>query len=451
MDIARRLGEFVYGVDIEKVPEDVREKTKTCFMNALGVGISGWKLGPATHARRIAKEYYQAGPGKKATLFMDGAQLTVPGAIFGNIALFHSRAQEDTLGSCHNGTMIVPAALAVAENYDCSGRDVESAVLAGYEVTAALEKKLCKLTNPRGFRASALYVSFGVAAAAAKLMKLDEDGIADAIRICASFIGGIQESFAAGTTEWFYQNAIMGNNGVLAAQLAADGVPGAASAIDGVKGFMQVMAGTRDLSLVEEQLETLGQEWRIRDVTFKFNPCCAIAQTPFIATCELASEKDISPEDVEKIEYHMNPFESNYPGTKGKGPFKTDTQTTMSCAFNIANAIVNRKSTKKAMQVFDDPRILNIVDRVTVVDDENYPIINGKVVITLKDGTVYEKEMRITSDYYTLTWDQNLELMNRIHREVGIPEHKTAGLAAAVLGLDQAKDVSAVIEAVARI
>lgn len=451
MDIAKKLAEFVYDLDIDKVPEDVKLKAKICLLNSLGVGVSGWQLGPATHARRIARQLYGKETGKRATLAMDGSSLTMDGAVFANTVLFHSRAQEDTLGGCHCGTMIVPVALAVAQNYDCSGKELEEAVLAGYEVTGVIEKNMCKYTDPRGFRPSAIYVIFGVAAAAAKLMKLDVDGIADSIRICASLLGGIQQSFAAGTTEWFYQNACAAQKGLLAAQLAEDGVEGALSAFDGVKGFVKVMAGIDSTEEIESELPKLGKEWKILNVMFKLNPCCMIAQTPFIASCDLANEKNIQAEDIKHIDYHMNPLEGNYAGTKGKGPFKTDTQTTMSCAFNIANAIVHRACTKKGMQVFDDARILDLVEKIDVVDDESYELKSGKVVITMNDGTVHQKEMVITPQFYNLTWEENEKLMYKIHKEVGLPSRKTKALIDSIKNLDDAKNICSIMEVISEV
>lgn len=449
-DIAKALAEFTYQLDFEKVPADVQEKGKTCFMNSIGIGISGYELEPATHARNVAKEFELAGDGKQATLLMDGTKLNIQGAVLANTVLFHSRAQEDTLGGTHNGTMIVPVVLAVAENFTCTGKEILAATIAGYEVTAVLERKMAKKSTPLGYRPSAIYVTFGVAAAAAKLMKLSEEQIADAIRITASLVGGIQESFAAGTSEWFYQNGCAARNGLYAAMLAREGVTGARSAFDGYKGFMNVFAGGADYELVREGLENLGKEWRIRNVTFKFNPCCAIAQTPFIVSCELANEKNIDHTQIEEIYYHMNPFDSNYPGTKGKGPFVSDTQTTMSCAFNVANAIVNRKCTKKGQQVFDDGRILNLVERTTVVDDDHYPILCGKIVIKMKDGTIYEKEMMITEEYYQLSWKENADLMLRVHDEVGIDVNKTKKLLDIVNNFDKAENADMLIAEIAR-
>ncbi len=443
-DIAKKLAQFTYQLNWDEVPEYAKEKTKTCFVNSIGVGISGFELGPATHARSVAKQFERADGEYKATLFMDGTSLSLQGAVLANTVLFHSRAQEDTLGSCHNGTMIVPAVLALAENFPCTGKEILEATLAGYEVTSVLEKKLSRKTNPRGFRASAIFVIFGVAAASAKLLRLSEEQIADAIRITASLAGGIQESFAAGTTEWFYQNGCAARNGLLAALLARDGVTGASSALDGKKGFMAVFAGDNSYEMVSEKLELLGKEYGIKDVTFKFNPCCAIAQTPFIVAKELTEEKNISWQDVAAIEYHMGSFESNYPGTKFKGPFVSDTQTTMSCAFNISNAIVNRVCTKKGQQIFDDERILSLVEKVTVVDDDKYPDMCGRIIVTMKDGQVYEKEMMTTPEYFSLTWEENKQMMYRIHEEVGIAREKTEKILSIVETLeinDQIKDL----------
>lgn len=445
MDIAQKMAKFTNELRMENLPPEVSEKAKTCFMNSIGIGLSGYELGPATHARNIAKEFDTKSDGPTASLFMDGAKLSLFGAVAANTVLFHSRAQEDTLGGVHCGTMIVPAVLAVAEAFPCTGKEILEATLAGYEVTAVLEKNMQKYSTPMGFRPSAIYVAFGVAAAAARVLRLSEDQIADAIRITASLVGGIQESFAAGTTEWFYQNGCAARNGLLAAMLARDNVEGAKSAFDGYKGFMNVFGGGSDYELVREGLENLGVKYRIPEVIFKFNPCCAIAQTPFIVSCELATEKDIDHTQIESIHYHMNPFDANYPGTKGKGPFTTDTQTTMSCAFNIANAIVNRKCTKKGQQVFDDERINNLVARTTVVDDDNYAIQSGKVVITMKDGTVYEKEMVITTDYYNLNWDQNADMMRRVFDEVGLPAEKTETLLRLVRELENAESADALI------
>ncbi len=445
-DIARKLAKFTCELDFENVPPEVKEKTKTCFMNSIGIGLAGYELEPAVHSRAVAKEFDAKADMPNASLFMDGASLSLPGAVAANTVLFHSRAQEDTLGGVHCGTMIVPAVLAIAESFPHTGKEILEATLAGYEVTAVLEKKMAKHSTPMGFRPSAIYVPFGVAAAAAKMFRLNEEQTADAIRIAASLVGGIQESFAAGTTEWFYQNGCAARNGMLAAMLARDGVEGAVSAFDGYKGFMNVFAGGDDYELVREELENLGKKYRIMEVIFKFNPCCAIAQTPFIVSCELAEEKNIDYREIESIHYHMNPFDSNYPGTKGKGPFTTVTQTTMSCAFNVANAIINRKCTKKGQYNFNDEKIMELVNRTTIVDDDNYDIQCGKIVITLKDGTVYEKEMIITTDYYNLSWDQNADLMYKVHEEVGISHDKTERLIKLAKGMEEAENAFSLIE-----
>jgi len=81
------------------------------------------------------------------------------GGAFANGVMFHSRGQEDTHGTMHIGTTVIPTALAVAEWKKSSGKDLLAAIIAGYEVAAAIGKELTPLTTPRGFRASPIYGS----------------------------------------------------------------------------------------------------------------------------------------------------------------------------------------------------------------------------------------------------------------------------------------------------
>ena len=451
MDIGKVIGEFAYQLNYDRLPEQVKIKLKTCILNAICIGIAGYKLMPAEVARRIIKEYEGKSDGKKATLFMDGSKVSMTGAVFANSTMFHSRAQEDTLGSAHSGVMVLPVVLAIAENFECTGKEVMEAVLTSYEVTGAFEKVLAKLSEPRGFRSTPLYVPIATAAAAAKLLKLDAEGIVNAVRIAASFAGGITESFAAGTTEWFYQCGAGARNAVLAALLAAEGVKGAESAFDGGAGFMHAFAGIKDGSNLEDALSSLGREFNILDVTFKFWPTCMLCQTPFTLTANLVEEKRIKPDQIEEICYFMAPSEADYPGTSYRGPFTTDVQTTMSAVFNIANAIKSPVLSKSQMQCFSDSEVEKIISRIKLCKDEHIQRKCGRIKITLSDGTVYEKEMIINpAEYYNLGWDENIQKMYIVHKEVGISENITEQLISAVMDLENVQNISKLISIIQR-
>ena len=436
MDAAKVLGAFTAKVKYDDLPENVKVKVKTCFLNAISVGMAGAKLPQAVRARSIVKKYEGNPSYEQASLFMDGTRVSVPGAAFANTVTFHARAQEDTLATLHCGVPIVPSVLALAEDRNCSGKEILEAVLVGYEVSAAVEKGLAKAVLNRGFRTSAAINVFGIAAAACKIMKLNAGQTTEAIRIAASFAGGANESFAAGTHEWFYQVGMAARNGLTAAFLAAEGVVGAETAFTGRNGFNYTFAGEKDDSKLLIGLEGLGETYKILDATFKFYPCCAWNQLPNIMTIELATVHDIKPEEVAFIDYHMTPFEATYPGSNYKGPFTTDTQTTMSATFNIANALVNRDCTKDQMLTFDDPAVSAMFDRINVIADDSIPPICGKMSIHMNDGQVFEKEMIIARSFYNLDWDNHKAMVQRIHKEVGISENRTENLVSYVSNIE---------------
>src|SRR5512147_336666 len=96
--ISEAFGKFVHRLTYGNLPKEVAEKAKTCMINGIGIGISCHD----TEFARIARKTIKAEePGiardQSATIFCDGAKVSVMGAAFANAGLFHGRAQEDTL------------------------------------------------------------------------------------------------------------------------------------------------------------------------------------------------------------------------------------------------------------------------------------------------------------------------------------------------------------------
>jgi 2-methylcitrate dehydratase PrpD len=84
----------------------------------------------------------------------------------------------------HPATHVVPAALAVAEEVDCSGQDLLRAVILGYEVTARLGLFLGKL--PPGHHSHGTRPAFGAAVAAASLLGASDRQLAQVLDAMSS-------------------------------------------------------------------------------------------------------------------------------------------------------------------------------------------------------------------------------------------------------------------------
>ncbi|MFX6266170.1 MmgE/PrpD family protein, partial [Acinetobacter baumannii] len=89
--------------------------------------------------------------------------------------------------SLHPSAPVVPAAFAVGEIVEASGREVLTAIVAGYEVCCRLGNALDPTSHyAKGFHPTATAGTYGAAAAAAKLYKLNAEQIVAAFGVSGS-------------------------------------------------------------------------------------------------------------------------------------------------------------------------------------------------------------------------------------------------------------------------
>jgi 2-methylcitrate dehydratase PrpD len=98
----------------------------------------------------------RVGAGQGATLWVDGTRVTRVGAVFDSYHML-----------THPGVLIVPAGLATAEGESRTGRELLTALAAGYEVQCRCARDFIPSTPAHGFRASPVYGILGAAATTA--------------------------------------------------------------------------------------------------------------------------------------------------------------------------------------------------------------------------------------------------------------------------------------------
>src|SRR5262249_57350259 len=101
----------------------------------------------------------------------------------------------DLRNVAHTGTTLVATGLAIGERTGASGEDLLSAIVTGHEAAGRIGEALGN--DRQGFHASVI-VAFGGVVAAARLMKLTDEQMAQAIGITATTMGGL----AIGTNSW---------------------------------------------------------------------------------------------------------------------------------------------------------------------------------------------------------------------------------------------------------
>jgi 2-methylcitrate dehydratase PrpD len=95
----------------------------------------------------------------------------------------------------HPGVCIWPAAISVAYQENSSGEELLTAVVAGYETAIRIGMSIQPEHSLRGFQGTPTCGALGAAVACAKLMKLSEEQIQNALGIAATFACGISQIF----------------------------------------------------------------------------------------------------------------------------------------------------------------------------------------------------------------------------------------------------------------
>src|SRR5437870_9935821 len=240
--LAVRLGEFAAQLRYEELPAAHTDKSKAYVTHAVTVGLVGIGHERSAAARRAVIEHESLGPrrvgaGQGATLWADGTRVTRAGAAFANGVAVAVNNQCDSYHMLtHPGVLIVPAGLATAEGAGKTGRELLTALVAGYEVQCRCARDFIPSTPAHGFRASPVFGILGAAAATAKLQGQDARGIANAIALAASFAASLIEGQRTGTRDAEFAEAQATRSGMWAASLAAQGFQGAPTALEGEGG-----------------------------------------------------------------------------------------------------------------------------------------------------------------------------------------------------------------------
>ncbi len=412
--LTSEIAGFTSALSLDNLPPPVAEKARTCILNAFGMGLNGLD----TPYAKVAREAAIATEGEVrdgATLFGDGRRTTIGGACLANSALFHGRAQEDSCGAAHFGTVLIPMLTAMIEVKRYPLDRMIPALVAGYEAGGLLETAFAGKTTPAGFRSTATYGVIAAAAAAARLMGCDAATTAAALANAVSFTGGVLQSFVDGTDEWRYQPGLVARNGIAAAALAQAGSVSAPFALEGKAGFIRSFAGVEAPAGLAS---SLGTEWATLRVTFKPFPVCAFNQTPVTAALKLREALGgVAPKAVR---VRMNPYETGYAGMDAVGPFNSISGTLMSIPFCIATTLVHGVPDMKRMTTYDDPAVAALIGRTTLISDPSVATLCAVIEADTADGSRIQ-EQRMTPADYSFSRTAVSEMLRRIGREQNVP------------------------------
>ena len=394
VDETIRLAEYAAGLRYEDIPPHVIQRAKDCITDTVAVIV----LGNALPWSQIISRYAQSigTGGRSRILGFRGPTLHAPAAALANGTLAHAFESDNLTkpgAGVHPGATLLPPGLAVAQERGRSGRDLITAVVAGFEVMYRIGYATKHSNERRGFHAPGTTGPFGAAVAAGVLLGLDGPRMTNSLGIAGSLAGGLME-FARSGTGAMVKRLHLGRaseSGVVAASLAADGFTGPSSVLEGEAGFLKVFCTEWDMA---DLTRGLGTEFKTLTLCLKRFPVHMTAQTGVQAILELREEHGFAGADVDRVVVA---------GTERMATINNIANPTdimmaqYSIPFCVALALFRdpRDPASFGDQALSDAAIRGMCGRVSVVVADPPTKVAGAsfVTVLLKNGTSLTKEV----------------------------------------------------------
>jgi 2-methylcitrate dehydratase PrpD len=236
---------------------------------------------------------------------------------------------------------------------------------------------------------------FGAAAAAGKLLNLNEDQLVDALGNAGSQAAGLWEFLEDNAMTKYLHCGKAASNGILAALLAEKGFTGAKKIIEGNRGFVKATSnGTNP----EEKFASLGLEYKILETSFKPYASCRHTHATIGAIINLREKYRLNPENVEKMTIHV--YEVATQIAQNNEKYEDARAAKFSLVFCAAAALYYGRLPVSAFspEALKNQAVLGIAKNTTIHIDEEcnkaYPEKwMAKVSVRTRDKKVYEGRM----------------------------------------------------------
>jgi 2-methylcitrate dehydratase PrpD len=315
--VTELIADHVAELRFDDLPAPVVERAKELLLFNLGAALRGWTTRTGPLAVQAALGLSSGGP---CSIIGDQHSVSLLEAVYANSALMDVTGIKDLLepSGAIPGATVHPAAWAVGEWARASGRQLLTAVVAGYDVMAKLHNGVLdyELAVPRPTKAAV--EPFGVAAAAARLLDLSREQTTNAMGLAGQFVMGCYEGL-----EEAAMHPLISRNGVLAAMLAGAGMPGSRTIVEGPHGVYRTFFLQDVPDSVHANLATLGTDFEILKAHISPYPVSHANAMPIELTLRLAREHRIAPDRIHAVRVVLprcrETREAIY-GTYAKGP-----------------------------------------------------------------------------------------------------------------------------------
>ena len=304
-NVTEKMAEFCEKIKFEILPEAVVKRTKLLILDTVGIIIRARHDAESTKSLISAVNKLDLNNGN-CQVFSDKSKYVPSAAALINGTLAHSLDFDDTHAeaSLHSSAPILAAAFAAAQMKNCSGQELITACVLGYEIQIRLGLAGGSSAHyKRGFHPTATCGIFGAAAAAGYIVGLSKEQFISAFGIALSQSSGSMQFLNDGS--WTKRSHVgqAAQNGLNAAILAGEGFKGPKEAFEGKWGYLNSFVSGGDLS---KALEGLGEKFETLNLGVKPYPSCRYSHAAIDGLLELKKEINFDVNDLEDVDVGLS-------------------------------------------------------------------------------------------------------------------------------------------------
>jgi len=358
------------------LPDKVMQEAKHHILDTVAAMVSGSRLPPGRQAIQFARA---TGGQKIATVAGSQVLCGTIDAAFANGELAHSDESDDdyTAGGAHPGCAVVPAALALGEQFGISGMHFIRAVTLGYDIGMRAYKTL---------NGGVLKETMGAAAAGGCVARLNVQQMRWLLDYAAQQAGagiGTWRDDTDHIEKGFLFGAMSARNGVTAALLVQSGWNGVNDVFSGPQNFVKSYAPKADPAGF---IELLGTRYEVTLTSIKGWTTGGPIQTPLDALVNLRKRRGFEANEVQRVVVRSATSQADRVDNKEMPD--------LNLQYLVAVMLLDKNVSFQAAH--DKPRmqeaaVLQQRAKVQLIADDELerllPTRVGIVDVTLKDGT----------------------------------------------------------------
>ena len=385
MEVTRTLARYIVQSRRQDIPVPVRHEAARALLNWCGCAIGASRH--ETTANVLAAVRPFAGP-PQAGLLGRGERLDILHAALINGISSHVFDFDDThVRAIHPSAPVLPALLALAEWKGISGADLVHAFVVGVEAECRVGLSVFPEHYMVGWHITGTAGVFGAAAAAGKLLGLNEQQMVWALGIAATQSSGLREMFGSMCKSLHPGRAAQ--NGLTAALLAAQNFTSSDRGIEAPRGFAHVMSTKFDESIITAEW---GRRYELSSNMYKPYACGLVVQGAIDGCIQLRNEHGLTPEVIERVDIKVCSIVLELTA-------KANPQTGLEGKFSVfhAAAVALRYGVAGEAQFSDsvvlNPEVVALRRKVHIEADPVLTRVQAHVHIRLKDGRTVERRV----------------------------------------------------------